>query len=81
MNRFNVATLEVQNLDQSIVIVTMMSGLLKDDLKSLLINTSPQDLLDMLIRTEKYARMEEAFADDTPIGLAAVRTNKEYHPR
>ena len=81
MNRFNVVTLEIQNLEQSTMMAIMMSGLLKNNLKKLLIKTYPQNFLDMLACAEKYVRMEEAFAEDTPAGSAAVRPNKERHPR
>ena len=68
MNRFNVAILKVQNLYESIAMAAMMSGLLKNDLKKSLIKTYPRTLLNMLIRAEKYAHMEEAFTGDTPVG-------------
>ena len=79
MNRFNVMTLEVQNLDQSTAAMT--SALLKNDLKKSFIKTYPRDLPDMLIYAEKYARMEGAFAEDTPVGLVAVGSSKERHSR
>ena len=81
MNRFIVMTLEVQNLDQSTMMATMMSGLLKNDLKKSLIKTYPWDLLDMLAYAEKYVRMEEAFIDDTPTSLAVLGSSKGHHPR
>ena len=59
----------------------MMSSLLKNDLKKLFIKTYPWDLLNILARAEKYARMKEVFTDDTPVGSAAVGSSKEYHPR
>ena len=80
MNRFNLATLEVQSLVQSTVMAAMMSGLLKNDLKKSLIKNFFGDLTDMLVRAEKYARMKEAFADDTPVNSAAAGPTKEHHP-
>ena len=68
-------------MDQSIVIAAMMSDLLKNNVKKLLIKTYPQDLSDMLVCAEKYARMEETLADDTHIDLAATEPSKERHPR
>ena len=58
----------------------MMSGPLKNDLKKLVIKMYPWDLPNMLC-VEKYALMEKAFADDTPIGLAMAAPSKECHPR
>ena len=81
MDRFDVATLEVQNLDQSTAIAIMMSGLLKNDLKKLLVKTYPQNLSNMLARVKKYARIEKTFTDETPIDLATVEPSKEHHPR
>ena len=61
---FNVAILKVCDLDQSVVISTMISGLLKNDLKRSLVKTYPQNYPNMLIRVEKYAYMEEIFIKD-----------------
>lgn len=58
------ATLEVYNLDQSIIMSALMSGLQKNDLKWSLAKTYPKDLVDMLARAEKYAQMEEAFMQE-----------------
>ena len=73
--------LEVQNLDQFIAMAAMMSGLLKNDLKKSLIKIYFWDLPDMLAHVEKYARMEEIFADDTPVSSAMAEPNRERHPR
>ena len=48
MNKFNVATLKIQNLNQSTMMAAMMSSLLKNDLKKSLVKTYPRDLSDML---------------------------------
>ena len=81
MNRFNMVTLEVQNLDQSTTMAAMMSNLLKNNLKKSLIKTYPQDLLDMLVHAKKYARIEEALINDTLADSVAMGSNKERHPR
>ena len=59
----------------------IMNSLLKNDLKKSLVLTYPWDLPDMLVRAEKYAHIEETFADDTPVGSATAGPNKERHPR
>ncbi|XP_073109291.1 uncharacterized protein [Elaeis guineensis] len=43
----------------------MMGDLLKNDLKKLLTKTYPSDFSDMLVCAEKYARMKEAFVEET----------------
>ena len=73
VNRFNTMTLEVRNLDQLIAMAAMMDGLLKNDLKKLLIKTYPRDFLDMLVHIEKYAHTEEAFAEETLANSMAIR--------
>ena len=81
MNRFNVTILEVQNLDQSIIMAAMMSDLLKNDLKKLLVKTYPRDLPDMLVHVKKYVCIEEAFTDETLASSATVGPSKEHHSR
>ena len=74
---FNTSILEVRNLDQSVVITVLMDGLLKNDLKRLLIKSFPQDYARMLDRAIKYSNLEEAFANDIPTNSAVARSNKE----
>ena len=61
INRFNVAALEVQNLDQSVMMVTLKGGLQKNDLLFFLEKKYPRDFADLLARAEGYARTEETF--------------------
>ena len=63
------------------MMAAMMGGLLKNDLKKLLIKTYPQDFSDMLACAEKYACMEEAFADDPPASFIVTGSNKKHFPR
>ena len=58
------ATLEVCDLNQAIVISAIMSRLLKNDLKRSLVKAYPWDFFDMLVQMEKYAYMEEVFVKD-----------------
>ena len=60
--------LEVRDLDQSIVMSAMIYELLKNDLKKSLIKIFSQNYPDMLVCAEKYARTEEIFAKETPVG-------------
>ena len=46
------ATLEVCNLDQSVVMSVMMDGLLKNDLKKSLMKAFARDYPNMLTRAE-----------------------------
>ena len=61
INRFNVAALEVRNLDQSVTMATLKGGLQKNDLLFSLEKKYPRDFADLLARAEGYARVEEAF--------------------
>ena len=81
MNRFNAVILEICDLNQSTMMAMMMDGLLKNDLKRSLIKTYLRDFLDMLAHAEKYARMEEAFADDLPASSIAAGSTKECSPK
>lgn len=49
------ATLDVCNLDQSVTMSALMSGLQRNDLKRSLTKIYPRDFVGMLARTEKYA--------------------------
>ena len=73
-------TLEVCDLDQSMMAV-MIGGLLKNDLKKLWTKIYPQDFSDMLVRAKKYARTEEAFADDPLASSIMTELNKECSPK
>ena len=81
VNCFNMITLEVRDLDQLTTMVMIMDGLLKNNLKKLLIKTYLQNFLDMLAHAKKYAHTEEAFAEETPISSVAIGQNKECSPR
>ena len=61
VNRFNIAALEVRNLDQSIAIAALKGGLQKNDLLFSLEKKYPRNFADLLARVEGYARVEEAF--------------------
>ena len=61
VNRFNATVLEVQNLDQSVVMAALKSGLPKNDLLFFLKKKYPRDFADLLARAEGYVRAEEAF--------------------
>ena len=61
MSRFNIAALEVNNLDQSIAMVVLKEGLLKNDLLFFLEKKYPRDFTNMLAQAEGYARAEKAF--------------------
>ena len=61
VNRFNVAALEVRNLDQSVAMAALKGGLQKNDLLFFLEKKYPRDFVDLLARAEGYARAEEAF--------------------
>lgn len=52
---FNMAILEVCDLNQLVVISILINRLQKNDLKKLLIKIYPRDFADMLARVEKYA--------------------------
>lgn len=56
-----------------------MSGLQKNDLKSLLIKTYPRDFANMLARAKKYVRMEDIFMqEETPVtSLIGVKNWKQ----
>ena len=68
--------LAVHNLDQSTAMTVMMDGLLKNNLKKSSIKTYLRNFLDMLVRIEKYAHVEEAFTEDTPTNSTVVGQNK-----
>ena len=61
INRFNIAALEVRNLDQSVAMAALKGGLQKNDLLYSLEKKYPRDFADLLARAEGYARAEEAF--------------------
>ncbi|XP_073107414.1 uncharacterized protein [Elaeis guineensis] len=61
INRFNVAALEVQNLDQSVAMAALKGGLQKNDLLFSLEKKYPKNFADLLARAEGYTRAEEAF--------------------
>ena len=61
VNRFNVAALEVRNLDQSVAMAALKGGLQENDLLFSLEKKYPRDFADLLARAEGYARAEEAF--------------------
>ena len=61
VNRFNVATLEVWNLDQSIAMAALKGGLQKNNILFFLEKKYPKDFADLLAQTEGYVRAEEAF--------------------
>ncbi|XP_014679194.1 PREDICTED: uncharacterized protein LOC106819047 [Priapulus caudatus] len=61
INRFNVAVLEVWNLDQSVAMAALKGGLQKNDLLFSLEKKYPRDFADLLARAEGYVRAEEAF--------------------
>ena len=61
VNHFNTAVLEVRNLDQSVAMVTLKSGLQKNDLLFFLKKKYPRAFADLLAWAEGYARAEEAF--------------------
>lgn len=48
VSHFNMATLEICNLDQSVIMSALMKGLLKNDLKKSLAKTYPKDIIGML---------------------------------
>ena len=61
VNRFNIAALEVRNLDQSVAMAALKGGFQKNDLLFSLKKKYPRDFADLLARAEGYARAEEAF--------------------
>ena len=61
INHFNIAALEVRNLDQSIMMAALKGGLQKNDLLFFLKKKYSRDFADLLARAEGYARAEEAF--------------------
>ena len=66
-NRFNVAILEVHDLDQSVAMASLKDGLLKNGLRYSLEKTYPYDFIDMLAREEKYAKEDKAFEGEPPM--------------
>lgn len=64
ISQFNMATLEIHDLDQSIMMSILMSGLQKNDLNKSLIKTYPRDFIEMLAWAEKYAWMEDIFMQE-----------------
>ena len=52
---------EVRNLDQSVAMAALKSGLQKNDLLFFLEKKYPRNFTDLLARVEGYARAEEAF--------------------
>ena len=61
VNHFNTAALEVRNLDQSVAMAALKSGLQKNDLLFSQEKKYPKDFTDLLARVEGYVRVEEAF--------------------
>ena len=61
MSYFNAATLEMHDLDQSIVMTTMKDGLQKNSLFFSLEKKKSKDFIEMLDWAEKFVRAEEAF--------------------
>lgn len=61
MNYFNVATLEVQYLDQSIIMSTLNGGLQICQFLFFLEKLYPKDFTGMLVQAEKYTNTEEAY--------------------
>lgn len=55
MSHFNMTTLEIHNLDQSVALSVLAKGLLKNDLKKSFAKTYPQDFVGMLAQVERYA--------------------------
>ena len=55
VNRFNVAALEVRNLDQSIAMAALKGGLQKNDLLFSLEKKYPRNFADLLAQAEGYA--------------------------
>ena len=61
INRFNIAALEVRNLDQSIAMAALKGGLQKNNLLFSLKKKYPINFADLLARAEGYIRVKEAF--------------------
>ena len=61
INHFNIAALEVWNLDQSVAMAALKGGLQKNDLLFSLEKKYPRDFANLLARAEGYAQAEEAF--------------------
>lgn len=59
ISRFNVATLEVYNLDHAVTMITIKSGLQRCPFLFSLEKRSSMDFSKMLARVEKYAHIEE----------------------
>lgn len=61
LSYFNMAIQELCNLDQSMTMIAMKSGLQKNTFLFFLEKTYPQNFIEMLIRVEKYANTEEVY--------------------
>ncbi|XP_073116201.1 uncharacterized protein [Elaeis guineensis] len=61
INRFNAATLEVQNLDQSVAMTALKVRLLQNDLLFSLNLNYPKNFTKVLERAERYAQVDEAW--------------------
>ena len=62
ISRFNTATLEISDLDQTVAMTTMKGGLKTSRFLFSLEKRFPADYAEMLARAEKYANAEEAMA-------------------
>ena len=60
IDHFNAVTLKVWNLDQSVAMIALKVGLLRNDLLFLLKKKYPKDFTKMLERAKKYIHTEEA---------------------
>ncbi|KAL2512564.1 Uncharacterized protein Adt_18164 [Abeliophyllum distichum] len=59
--RFNMATLEINDLQISVVVTAMMNGTPSRPFKMLVSNISPDNLHELPKREDKYVNVEEAF--------------------
>ena len=78
---FNAATLEVQNLDLSMMTITMKSRLQKSSFLFFLQKKPLWDFAEMLARAEKYANTEEAFMAHGPPSVQKDEKVEEPHPK
>lgn len=77
---FNMATLEVCNLDWLVAMSVLMSSLQKNDFKRLLIKTYPRDFMNMLAWAKKCVRIEDTFMQKEPPPLLYREVVREYKP-
>ena len=64
-------------MDQSVTMIALKGGLLKNGLQYSLEKIYPHNFTEMLARAEKYALVDEALENESPMGMGAEEKKEE----